>query len=249
MTNRATYDFGGTTVLITGGTSGIGHATAVGFRDTGAEVTITGTRPTAGDYDVDLSGMTYRQAELGQNDAVDGLAAAFAALDVLINNAGANFPGGRDEAGAEGFTASVQLNLLGPARLTLGLHGALKASQARGGASVLMLGSMAALRAVALVPGYGSAKAGVLALTRTLALRWAGDRIRVNAVVPGVIDTPMTAPTNAVAELKQLQLDHIPMRRLGTPAEVASALAFLCTENASYITGSALTVDGGYSLF
>ena len=192
MTNRAIYDFTGTTVLITGGTSGIGHATAVGFRDAGAQVTVTGTRPSPGDYDVDLSGIAYHQVILGEGGDADRLAGAFPALDVLINNAGANFPGGRDEATAEGFTASVQLNLLGPARLTLALHPALKVSRANGGASVLMLGSMAALRAVTLVPGYGSAKAGVLALTRTLAMRWARDRIRVNAVVPGVIDTPMS---------------------------------------------------------
>jgi 3-oxoacyl-[acyl-carrier protein] reductase len=248
MTNRVGYDFAGTTVLITGGTSGIGHATAITFRDAGAAVTVTGTKPTPRDYDVDLSGMAYRQMMLTDRAATDDVAGAFSTLDVLINNAGANFPGGLDEAKADGFAASVELNLLGPARLTLALHRALKASRLRGGASALMLGSMAALRAVPLVPGYGSAKAGMLALTRNLAMRWAADGIRVNAVIPGVIDTAMTAPMNAVPQIKQQQLDHIPMRRLGGPEEVALAIAFLCSENASYITGSALVVDGGYSL-
>ncbi len=248
MTNRAAYDFTGTTVLVTGGTSGIGHATAVTFRDAGAAVTVTGTKPTPDDYEIDLSGMAYRQVVFSDSAMIDVLAQPFSMLDVLINNAGANFPGGLDEAKPDGFTASVELNLLGPARLTLALHRALKASQAPGGASVLMLGSMAALRAVPLVPGYGSAKAGVLALTRNLAMRWAGDGIRVNAVIPGLIDTPMTAPMNAVPEIKQQQLDHVPMGRLGTPQEIASTIAFLCTENASYITGSALAVDGGYSV-
>lgn len=248
MTNRAVYDFSGTTVLITGGTSGIGHATATRFRDAGADVTVTGTKPDADGYHADLSGMAYHRVVFSDPTAVDALAQGFSALDVLINNAGANFPGGLDEASVDGFTASVQLNLLAPARLTLSLHPALKASDATGGASVLLLGSMAALRAVPLVAGYGSAKAGILALARNLAVRWSGDRIRVNAVVPGVIDTPMTAPMNAVPEIKQQQLDHIPMGRFGTPEEIASAIAFLCTENASYITGSALIVDGGYSV-
>ena len=248
MTNRVVYDFTGTTALVTGGTSGIGHATAVMFRESGAAVTVTGTKPGRSDYDVDLSGMAYRQVVFSDHAAIGDLAHAFSALDVLINNAGANFPGGLDEGRVDGFTASVELNLLGPARLTLALHRVLRASPVRGGASVLMLGSMAALRAVPLVPGYGSAKAGLLALTRNLAMRWAADGIRVNAVVPGVIDTPMTAPMNAVPEIKQQQLQHIPIGRLGTPEEVASAIAFLCTENASYITGSTLAVDGGYGV-
>jgi 3-oxoacyl-[acyl-carrier protein] reductase len=111
-----------------------------------------------------------------------------------------------------------------------------------------MLASMAAIRAVPLVPGYGSAKAGLLSLTRNLAMRWAGDGIRVNAVMPGVIDTPMTAPMALVPEIQQAQLDHIPVGRFGRPDENASAILFLCTENASYITGSAFAVDGGYSV-
>ena len=166
---------------------------------------------------------------------------------MLINNAGANFPGGLDESTPDGFSASVELNLLAPFRLTAALHGALKESTLHGGASVVMLASMSAIRAVPLVPGYGSAKAGVLSLIRNLAVRWAGDRIRVNAVVPGVIDTPMTAPMALVPEIKQQQLDHVPLGRFGTPAEVASAILFLCTDNASYATGSAVSIDGGYS--
>jgi 3-oxoacyl-[acyl-carrier protein] reductase len=248
MTNRLSFDFTGATALVTGGTSGIGHATATLLRDCGAEVTITGTKPRAADYDADLDGMAYRQLALTDRDAIDALAASHATLDILINNAGANFPGGLDESAAEGFAASVDVNLLAPFRLTTGLQPALKASRSAGGASVVMLASMAAIRAVPMVPGYGSAKAGVLSLIRNLAVRWAGEGIRVNAVVPGVIATRMTAPMDFVPDVKQEQLDHIPLGRFGTPAEIASAIAFLCTENASYCTGSAIVVDGGYSV-
>ncbi len=110
-----------------------------------------------------------------------------------------------------------------------------------------MLASMAAIRAVPVVPGYGSGKAGVLALTRNLAVKWAADGIRVNAVVPGVTATRMTAPMDYVPEIKQEQIDHIPLGRFATPDEIASPILYLCSENASYSTGSALVVDGGYS--
>lgn len=94
MTARVSFDFTGTTALITGGTSGIGHATAVLFRDAGAQVTVTGTKPAATDYDVDLSAMAYRRLQITDPDSVDALAQSFTRLDVLFNNAGANFPRG-----------------------------------------------------------------------------------------------------------------------------------------------------------
>jgi 3-oxoacyl-[acyl-carrier protein] reductase len=143
---------------------------------------------------------------------------------------------------------SVEVNLLAPFHVTERLHGALKASTAAGGASVVMLASMAAIRAVPVVPGYGSAKAGVLALTRNLALKWAADGIRINAVVPGVTATRMTAPMDYVPEIKQEQIDHIPLGRFASPDEIASPILYLCSENAAYSTGSALVVDGGYSV-
>ncbi|BBY18247.1 SDR family NAD(P)-dependent oxidoreductase [Mycolicibacterium litorale] len=249
MINRVLFDFTGATALITGGTSGIGHATASLLRDSGAHVTITGTKAAPEDYDADLSGMDYRQLALTDPGSVVTLADSFTELDILINNAGANFPGGLDEATADGFAASVELNLLAPFRLTERLHGALKASKAIGGASVVMLGSMAAIRAVPVVPGYGSGKAGVLALTRNLAARWAADGIRVNAVVPGVVATRMTAPMDLVPDIKKDQEDHILLRRFAEPDEIASPILYMCSGNASYSTGSALIVDGGYSVF
>lgn len=248
MNNRVIFDFAGTTALVTGGTSGIGHATASLLRDSGARVAITGTRAGPQDYDVDLSGFEYRQLVLTDSDGIEALADSFTELDILINNAGANFPGGLDESTAEGFTASVTVNLLAPFRLTERLHGALKASKARGGASVIMFGSMAALRAVPVVPGYGSGKAGMLALTRNLAVKWAADGIRVNAIVPGLVATPMTAPMDYVPEIKQQQIDHIPLGRFADPEEIASPILYLCSANACYSTGSTLVVDGGYSV-
>lgn len=243
MTARVSFDFTGTTALITGATSGIGHATAVLFRDAGARVAVTGTKPSASDYQVDLSGMDYHQLQISDPDSVDALAEKFTGLDVLVNNAGANFPGGLDESRPEGFEASVALNLTGPYRLTVGLYRALKASTASGGASVVNLASMSALRAVPLVPGYGAAKAGIVCITRNLAVKWAGKGIRVNAVAPGAIDTPMTAPMHGSAELVESELAHIPLRRFGLVGEIAPTIAFLCTEQSSYTSGAVFVVD------
>jgi 3-oxoacyl-[acyl-carrier protein] reductase len=163
---------------------------------------------------------------------------------VLVNNAGANFPGGLDESKPDGFEASVALNLTGPYRLTLGLYRALKSSTATGGASVVNLASMSALRSVPMVPGYSAAKSGIINVTRNLAVKWADKGIRVNAVAPGAIDTPMTAPMHGAAEIVQAELAHIPLRRFGSVAEIAPAIAFLCTEQSSYTTGAVFVVDG-----
>jgi len=241
MTARATFDFTGTEALITGGTSGIGHATATLFRDAGASVTVTGTRAGRGDYDTDLTGMTYRQLILTDTDSIDELVAATSTLDALVNNAGANFPGGLNEAEPDGFEASVTLNLTAPYRLTVGLRKALAAS---GGASVVFLSSLSALRAVTMVPGYGAAKAGIASLTHNLAVKWAPRGIRVNAVVPGVIDTPMTELAQTVPEIIDAELARIPLGRLGTPIEIAATIAFLCTEQSSYTSGALFVVDG-----
>jgi len=244
MTAQLSFDFTGTQALVTGATSGIGHAVAVLLRDAGADVIVTGTKPAAAEYDTDLSGMTYRQLVLTDNASIDSLADSIPALDVLVNNAGANFPGGLDESTPDGFAASVALNLTGPYRLTVALRRALKASTAHGGASVVNLASMSALRAVTMVPGYGAAKSGVINVTRNLAVKWAKHGIRINAVAPGTIETAMTAPMAAVPEIMATEIAHIPAGRMGTPNEVAPAIAFLCTAQSSYINGAVLVVDG-----
>lgn len=244
MTALVRFDFSGTAALVTGATSGIGHAIATLFRDAGAEVIVTGTKTDAAEYDTDLSGMTYHQLQITDPESVDALTKRMSRLDVLVNNAGANFPGGLDESKPDGFEASVGLNLTGPYRLTVGLRRALQASTAAGGASVVNLASMSALRAVPLVPGYGAAKAGIICVTRNLAVKWAPMGIRVNAVAPGAIDTPMTAPMHAVTELVDAELAHIPLRRFGNVGEIAPTVAFLCTEQSSYTTGAVFVVDG-----
>ena len=246
--NQVAFDFSDASVLVTGGTSGIGHAIASAFASAGAAVTITGTRGGPEHYDTDLGRFSYRQTEMTDPDSIDALIDTLDGLDVLVNNAGANFPGGRDEWEPDTFAAALTLNLAGPMRLTVGCKERLAASRLDGGASVISMASLSAFRSVPLVPGYGSAKAGLITLTHNLARLWVDDGIRVNAVAPGVIDTPMTAPMAHFPELLGGELAHTPMGRLGRPEEIVGAVEFLASASASFITGHVLVVDGGYLL-
>ena len=246
MSNKVSFDFTGVSVLVTGGTSGIGYAISSAFADAGASVTVTGTRASAADYDTELSRFAYKQLEMRDGDAVDALAASLGSLDVLVNNAGANFPDGLDEWSPEGFQASLAMNVEGAQRLSVRARDSLAKSTMPGGASVVNVISMMTYRATTIVPGYSSSKAALLALTRNLALHWVNDGIRVNAVAPGLIDTPMTAPMKPFQEMLDGELAKQIMRRMGTPQEVAAAVLFLSSEASSFTTGTAFAIDGGY---
>src|SRR3954470_14136250 len=137
--NTVGFDFSGSRVLVTGGTSGIGNAIATDFARAGAAVTITGTRPSAGDYDDDLTAFEYRQCQLADTGSIDALAAGLEGLDVLVNNAGAPYAGGKDEWDPEGYAGSVEVNLFAPMRLSMACHDKLKVSTAPGGASIVTI--------------------------------------------------------------------------------------------------------------
>ncbi len=244
--NGVTFDFADAAVLVTGGTSGIGYAIAAAFAAAGASVTVTGTRASAAAYDTDLSSFAFGQLEMRDAEAVDALADGVDRLDVLVNNAGANFPDGRDEWDPDGFAAALALNVEGAMRLTTRLRAPLAASAMDGGASVVNIVSMTAFRSTTIVPGYSAAKAALLALTRNLAVHWVGDGIRVNAVAPGLIDTPMTAPMQGLPDLLEAEVGKAAIRRMGTPEEVAAAVLFLSSAASAFTTGTVFAVDGGY---
>jgi NAD(P)-dependent dehydrogenase (short-subunit alcohol dehydrogenase family) len=183
-----------------------------------------------------------------EHDDLTRVAGALEGLDVLVNNAGQNLPGGRSEYEPDVFEHTVAINLFGAFRLATACHPMLRASAFDGGSSVINLASMSSFFAVEMVPGYGAAKAAVVQMTKTLAVAWAGDGIRVNAVAPGVVETGMTAPMMPYDELTAPLLARTPLRRFATPADIAPAVMFLASPAARYVTGQTLPIDGGFSI-
>ena len=242
------FDFTDAHVLVTGGTSGIGNAIARAFADAGAHTTITGTRATADDYDTDLHDLTYLPCHLAETASINTVAGSLTRLDVLVNNAGQNLPGGRSEYEPDVFEEVVAINLFGPLRMAEATKRLLSSSTLDGGASIVNLGSMSSFFGVEIVPAYGAAKAGVVQLTKTLAVAWAKHGIRVNAVAPGVVETGMTAPMLPFEHLTAPLLARTPLGRFAQPEEIAPAVLFLASPAARYITGQTLAVDGGFSI-
>jgi NAD(P)-dependent dehydrogenase (short-subunit alcohol dehydrogenase family) len=247
MMNNVKFDYTGASVLVTGGTSGIGHAIASAYREAGANVVITGTRASPGDYvDIDLEGFEYRQVQMVERDQVEALASSLDALDILVNNAGASFPAG-DEFDTDGFIGSVELNLHSPFVLANACRDKLAASTLSGGASVIGIASMTSFFGTDMVPGYGASKAGLVALAKSLAMKWAPLNIRVNNVAAGLTRTRMTEAAVEIEEISKPILARTPMGRVGESAEIAGAVLFLTSAMGSYITGETLIVDGGFA--
>ncbi len=243
------YDFSGAHVLITGGTSGIGAAAAAAYREAGADVTITGTRGSASEYDADLSGYRYLQMDIEDGASIDAVAASLNKLDILVNNAGMALPSlGLDEYEPEIFARAVNMLLVGAFRMARQSADLLAQSTIAGGASVVSIASMSSYFGIPIVPGYGAAKTGLLGLTRTLAVRWGERGIRVNAVAAGLTRSRMTEGTFAQEAWMAPTLARTPLGRPGEPDDIANAILFLSSPGAAWITGQTLAVDGGYTV-
>lgn len=247
--NTLHFDYSAARVLVTGGTSGIGAAIAAAYRDAGAQVTITGTRAAASEYDVDLAGYRYLQLDIEDAAQIRQVASAQDELDVLVNNAGLALPSlGLDEYDPEVFARAVNMHLVAAYRMAHGCRDALARSTLAGGASVIGIASMSSFFGIGIVPGYGAAKTGLLGLTRALAVEWGQQGIRVNAVAAGLTESRMTATTFENPAWAAPTLARTPAGRLGVPQDIAGAVLFLSSSAAGWITGQTLAVDGGYTV-
>lgn len=243
MMDQMTFDFTGKHVLVTGGSQGIGLAIADGFHAAGAHVRITGTRPSADDYDGDLGAFTYHQIDLADPDARRTLCEDITSLDVLVNNAGLSNGGGA-EFEMEGFRHTMEVDLVAPADLAFQFAEKLSA----GGGSIINVGSSASFLAIRDVPGYTASKSGLLGLTRALADKWAPKGIRVNLVAPGYIATQLTGGLQQLDGFTENLKRVVPLKRWGEPRDVAPAVLFLASDHAAYITGQSIIIDGGLML-
>ncbi|MCW5620514.1 MAG: SDR family oxidoreductase [Burkholderiales bacterium] len=225
--------------FVTGGTSGIGLAIARGLAAAGATVRVSGLT----DHEVaaaTTAGEDAVRLDVADGDAVEAVIGRLNRLDVLVNCAGMIRRGAEHEADV--FEQVVGVNLVGTMRCCTFARPLL----ARDGGSIVNIASMLSFFGGGLVPGYSASKGGVAQLTRSLAIAYAADRIRVNAVAPGWIATPLTEALQADEARSRAILDRTPLQRWGKPDDIAGACVFLCTPAAAFITGAILPVDGGY---
>jgi tropinone reductase I len=234
----------GRLVLVTGGTRGIGRAIVDECIALGGEV-LAVARDAAAISGERVTGLT---ADVTTPEGRERIVAAVkerGALHVLVHNAGSNVRGPLVSYDDATIARLIDLNLTSPLLLSRDLHPYLRAA---GGASVIHVGSVAGHVALPTGVAYGAAKAGLAQATRTLALEWARDSIRVNLVAPWYTRTPLVEPVLAKPEALAAIIARTPMGRIAEPREVATAVAFLAMPAASYITGQSLAVDGGMTI-
>jgi len=235
--------YSGKVALVVGATSGIGAAIADAFADLGAVVTVTGA--TRDECDAARASPRFRcrdavALDVRDDAAVNALVASLPRLDVLVNCAGIIRRG--DEHDAAVFAEVLAVNLTGTMRCcTLARE---KLKTARG--AIVNTASVLSFFGGGLVPGYSASKGGVAQLTKSLAIAYAADGIRVNAIAPGWVATPLTQALRNDVPRSAAILARTPLGRWAQPEDIAGAAIFLCSPAARFITGAILPVDGGY---
>ena len=244
-------EFEGKVALVTGGSSGIGKATALAFARAGANVVIASRRVTEGEQTVheicERGGdAIFVKTDVSKASEVEGLMNQtiefYGRLDYACNNAGTFAMGRLFELSEEEWDRTINANLKG---IWLSLKYQIPIMLQQKGGVIVNMASMSAIIGNPGVSIYSASKGGVLALTQSAAIEYAASGIRINAISPGVISTPMVddIPTPL---LEDIQSKH-PIGRLGKPEEIADAVVWLCSDKASFVTGHNMVIDGGYT--
>jgi 3alpha(or 20beta)-hydroxysteroid dehydrogenase len=239
------FSLDGKVAIVTGGGRGQGAEEAARFHQLGARVVLADVLDDDG---AELAsklgdGAVYRHLDISDEEqwsgCIAGLMADWGRLDVLVNNAAVWSTAPIEEQTVDGFDRLVSVNLRGT---FLGIRAAIAPMRSSGGGSIINVSSLAGLRGIPGHAAYGATKWGIRGLTQVAAIELGPAGIRVNTILPGIIDTPMIASS---ARAAGLAVDHLPLQRIGQPADVAGLASFLASDESSFITGAEITVDGG----
>ena len=242
-----TYDYSGKSVIVTGGTKGVGKGITQAFLAAGATVYVCGRN--APESAIEASGRKaifiaadVRKPEESQK-VIDQVISETGKLDVLVNNAGGSPPVKAGEAPYRLSESIIRLNLIAPLVLSQQAYLAMN-TNAKGGA-IINIASVSGIRPSPGTAAYGAAKAGLINLTRSLSQEWGVDNIRVNAIIAGLIKTEAAEEHYAGQAGIELIEKSLPMQRMAVPEDMANACLFLASEASSYVSGAALEVYGG----
>jgi len=249
------FDLKGRVALVTGGNGGIGLGMARGMAEAGAAIAVAGRNARKSEAAAaDLAKLGVKTAvievdvtsEASCRAMIDETVARLGRLDILVNNAGTNIRKPAHEMSLAEWRQVIDVNLTS---MFICSHAAYPRMKAAGGGKIINIGSMLSIFGASFAPAYGASKGGVVQLTKSLAVAWAKDNIQVNAVLPGWIDTDLTRKAREeVSGLNSMVLMRTPAKRWGTPADHAGIAVFLASRASDFVTGTAIPVDGGYSV-